>query len=100
MKESTTISWIFLAIALASQEKAASTKEISKIADGINHAIPTEKEIGVSISWLIKNDFIIKKESKYKLSKNGFINYHFASLKTTILVEIWRNLERQIKLKT
>jgi hypothetical protein len=97
MKESRIISWILLAIALVSQKQSADLKAISMLADGINHAVPTEKELQVAISWLLKNEQIEKEGSKYRLSKKGLINYNFASLKTNILLEIWNNLERQLK---
>ena len=96
MTEKRIISWIFLAIALASQKETVDLKGISMIADGINHAVPTEKEMRLSISWLLNNRLIEKIGAKYQLTKNGMIMYNFASLKTNILFEIWRNLERQI----
>lgn len=97
MKESEIVSWIFLAIGMAAQNEPASLKEISTIADGINHAVPTEKEIRISVSWLLQNEQIEKMGSKYRLTKQGLIIYNFASLKTNNLLEIWKNIERQIK---
>ncbi|HSC55414.1 MAG TPA: hypothetical protein VLC98_17425 [Phnomibacter sp.] len=96
MKESEIISWIFLALALASQKELADVKNISMIADGINHAIPTEKELRLSVSWLLKNNLIEKQDSKYRLTKEGLKHYNFASLKTNTLLEIWKNLEQQL----
>jgi hypothetical protein len=97
MKESEIISWIFLAISMAAQIEPASLKDISTIADGINHAVPTEKEIRLSISWLLTNEQIEKVGSKYRLTKKGLIHYNSASLKTNTLLEVWKNMERQIK---
>jgi hypothetical protein len=54
MKEEQVISWIFLAIAIASQNEPTDYKSISMVADGINHAVPTQKELKNSITWLIK----------------------------------------------
>jgi hypothetical protein len=97
MKETEIISWILLATALASQKQSADLKDISMLADGINHAVPTQKELQLSIPWLLKNELIEKEGSKYRLTKKGLINYNFASLKTNALLEIWKNLERQLK---
>jgi hypothetical protein len=45
MNEEQTISWIFLAIAIGSKNSSININGISQIADGINHAIPTHKEM-------------------------------------------------------
>ena len=47
-----TISWIFLSTVLASQKEPADYSSISSIADGINHSVPTDKEMQSSLSWL------------------------------------------------
>ena len=60
MKESKTISWIFLVTVMASQVEPAKFSDISQIADGINHAVPTHKELQSSIGWLVDNNLIIK----------------------------------------
>ncbi len=96
MTNKETISWIFLATALASQKQATNIKSIAEIADGINHAVPTEKELKTSLSWLIENDWIKKTTGKYSLTKKGIVNYNFASLKTNLLLNIWQNIERMI----
>jgi hypothetical protein len=44
----------FLAISLCSLTEPVDFKSISQIADGINHAVPTENEMQSSISWLKK----------------------------------------------
>ncbi|MBG6111888.1 hypothetical protein IWX84_002779 [Flavobacterium sp. CG_9.10] len=90
------VSWIFLAIAMASETTAANLTEISMIADGINHAIPTPRELQSSISWLIKNDLIIKQERRYHLSEKGKLEYENASENNKVLFNIWKNLEKNI----
>ena len=54
MTNEQTISLIFLAVALASQVTPTDFQGISLIADGINHAVPSHREMQSSISWLIK----------------------------------------------
>jgi hypothetical protein len=97
MKENQIISWIFLAIAMASKEESIDLKGICMIADGINHAVPTERELKLSISWLITNGLIEKAMKKYKLTKSGMIIYNSASLKTNIVFEILKNIEMLIE---
>ncbi len=98
MTDSKIISWIFLAVAIASSNEHADTKSISKIADGINHAVPTQNELRMAISWLLRAGQIKMQGKKYTLTKNGLINYQFASLNTNVVLNIWRNLERQLKI--
>jgi len=45
MDENTTISWILLSTALASEQQPANFESITQIADGINHAVPTHNEL-------------------------------------------------------
>ena len=51
-------SWILLSVAFASKSKPANIKEISGIADGINHAIPNHKELHDSLTWLINKEIV------------------------------------------
>ena len=75
---------------------ASDIKGIPIIADGINHAVPTQKELQMSIRFLTDKKLILQEGKKYKLTKNGMIHYNFASMKTNIILDIWKNLERQI----
>ncbi len=79
MTEEETISWIFLAVALATQTSPTDFVGISMIADGINHAVPTQKEMQVSISWLTKQGLISKLGNKYSLSETGKKEFEIAS---------------------
>ena len=96
MENPQTISWIFLAIALCSQTEPVDFKSISQIADGINHAVPTEKEMQSSISWLKKEKFIVKVGNKYSLSESGQQFYLKTVSETKGLLEMWRKLENEI----
>ena len=71
MNESTTISWIFLATAFASEQEPANFESILQIADGINHAVPTHKELQTSLDWLTKNGLVEKSGKKYQLTNSG-----------------------------
>ena len=97
MTNEQTVSWIFLAIALASQEKPTDINGISMIADGINHVVPTHKELQESISWLSRNELIIKHGNKYKLTSKGKEEYQMASENKNKLLEIWKNIEMKFK---
>jgi predicted transcriptional regulator len=93
-----TISWIFLSIALASESSPADSREISEIADGINHAVPSYNEIHDSISWLIKRNLILKIETTYSLSDLGHNIFRDTQAKTSkIILNIWQNLELELQ---
>ena len=78
---------------MASQIEPADFAGISSIADGINHAVPSHKELQTSISWLTNNGLIIKQGKKYQLTDKGKLEYESASKKTNLLLEIWKNIE-------
>lgn len=97
MNDEETFSWIFLAIATTAEQEAVNMGTISLVADGINHAVPTQKEIQRSISWLISEGLIEKANKKYKLSKLGKDEYFAASNNCNKMFGIWRNLEFNFK---
>ncbi len=97
MTEQQTVSWIFLAAAIASQAEPTDFKGISDIADGINHAVPTHKEIQTSITWLSEKELLSKLGKKYMLTPKGKTEYEKASEQTNTLLKIWGNLEEILK---
>ena len=97
MKESEVISWIFMATAMASETEPTDFNGISLIADGINHAIPTHKEIQLSISWLFDKGLVTKYGKKYTLTPEGKSEYKSATETTNTLLKIWKNLEEKLK---
>jgi hypothetical protein len=97
MLPSSTISWIFMATALASQNAPADVPSISSAADAINHAIPTGEELQMSFNWLQLRNLITRTEEKFSLTKEGIALYKLASKKTSVWMKIWTNLEQLLK---
>lgn len=93
-----TISWIFLATALSTSTKPTSINGISSVADGINHAIPTQKELQTSISWLKTQGLILNHGKNYELTAKGKIEYEKASKNSQILMSILKNIEMNFNL--
>lgn len=93
----TNISWIFLAIGIASEKESADYKSISQIADGINHAVPTDKEMQTSIKWLLQNDLILKNGKNYSLTDSGAKLYNDSKEHTKTLLKIWDNIKTKIQ---
>ena len=89
-----TTSWIFLSIALGSQESPITFSQISAIADGINHAVPNHKELQTSISWLKQENLITQTGKKYSISDFGKEIFKQAEKQKTIF-NIWKNLENE-----
>jgi len=91
------VSWIFLATALASQTGPADFSSIASIADGINHTVPTHKELQTSLSWLANHGLISKNNNKYTLTEKGKLDYEESSKNTSTLLKIWDNIETTLK---
>lgn len=79
MTEDQITSWIFLATAVASQVEPANFNSISEIADGINHAIPTDQELQSSLNWLTRNGLVTKTDRKYTLTEKGKMEFDVLS---------------------
>ncbi len=86
-------SWIFLAIGLASSKSPAKLNGIIGIADGINHAVPTHKELQKSFSWLLKRKLIQKEGKNYSLTAEGIILFKKASETSDTLFQNWNYLK-------
>ena len=98
MSESETISWIFLATAFASEQEPANFESISQIADGINHAVPTHKELQSSLGSLMKTGFVEKSSKKYQLTIVGTEVVDKAKSRTNnIILNIWDELTKEIE---
>ena len=98
MNENTVISWVFLSVAMASEQEPASFESISQIADGINHAVPTHKELQTSLGWLTKSGFVEKSVKKYQLTNPGTELIEKAQSRTNnIILNIWDELTKEIE---
>ena len=97
MNDTETISWIFLAIAFASEKEAASLNEISMIADGINHSIPTQKEMQLSIKWLLNNNLITKTNRKYSLTDKRLKTVNDSRMNEIATLNMWKKLDQLIQ---
>ena len=95
--ETLTISWIFLSVGLASQKLPATYREISMIADGINHAVPNHKEMQESITWLVNKEMILKTKNLYSLSESGEKLLNKARSNSENLIQMWKTIEKDIQ---
>ena len=89
MTPETINSWIFLAVAMASNESSVTLRDIIGVADGINHAIPTHKELQTAFGWLSKQGLISKEGKKYRLTEKGVALHREASAKSKRIFGVW-----------
>ena len=71
MTEAQTYSWIFYSTSAIAQKEAVKIREIESVADAINHAIPSQKEISSSIKWLQSKSLISREGKKVILTDEG-----------------------------
>lgn len=71
MTEAETYSWIFYAASAAANSDGVTLRDIEAVADGINHAIPTQKEMATSLSWAESKGLIERAGKKVFLTEVG-----------------------------
>lgn len=71
MTEAQTYAWIFYAVSAAANKDGLKIRDIEAVADGINHAIPTPKEIAASLSWAESKGLIERVGKKVFLTEAG-----------------------------
>jgi len=71
MTEAKTYAWIFLAASAGASTRAVVFREIEAVADGINHAVPTHKEMSASIRWAESKGLIQKVGKQIRLTDEG-----------------------------
>lgn len=93
MTPEATNSWIILAVAIASSKSLTTLSGIIEVADGINRAVPTHKELQNAFGWLSKQDLIFKENNKYQLAHKGLALHGEASAKSKRLLGVWDYLK-------
>ncbi len=69
MTDTQVFAWIFFSI----QEELSSLQQIIGNADAINHAIPSHRELQMSLGWLQRQGLIQRKKKQYCLTKPGLV---------------------------
>jgi hypothetical protein len=96
MSDNEIISWIFYAVSYAENSSALNMKKISEIADGINHAVPTQKEMTIALDWLMERGFVEKAKKSYTPTVAGRNLVNSARRKSNTTMGVWRALEAEI----
>ena len=80
---------------MASNESAVTLRDIIGVADGINHAIPTHKELQTAFGWLSKQGLISKEGKNYRLTEKGLALHREASAKSNRIFGVWDYLKER-----
>ena len=80
---------------MASSESLSTLNGIIGVADGINHAIPTHKELQNAFGWLSKQGLITKEGKKYQLTEKGLALHKEASAKSNRIFGVWDYLKER-----
>lgn len=91
-EDARTIAWIFYSVALATQREPANFNAISRIADGINHAVPTHQEMQKSLKWLCMNELVAKGATGYTLTEKGSVKIALARTAATTASDVMKLL--------
>ncbi|MFH6985784.1 hypothetical protein [Marinoscillum luteum] len=98
MTDSQVIAWIFFSTSLASEHEPVNFESISQVADGVNHAVPTHKELQTSLSWLTNHRLVEQTGKKYSLTNEGTELIEEAKSRTNnIILNIWDELTKEIE---
>jgi len=91
MQEEQTHAWIFLSVT----EEPSKLDEVIGMADAINHAIPTQKELQNSLGWLKGNGYISKSGKAYRYSEKGKALREKISKKKGSILKAWEAVEKE-----
>jgi hypothetical protein len=97
MNHAETVSWIFYAVAKATGSGPADYRGISLIADGINHAVPTHKELQSSLAWLSNAGLVSKSSEGYFLTLSGKALFEESRNKFDTIMKVWGSLALAIE---
>jgi hypothetical protein len=86
MTEAQTHAWLFLSV----PNEPAPLQDVIAAADGINHAIPAERELQVSLGWLQAQGLVRKEGRRYSLTPAGAALRAACSAKT--MMKTWETV--------
>jgi len=91
-----TSAWIFLATAYAAGTGGAGVGEISRVADGINHAVPTHRELQFSFKALLERGLLSKTGARYSLTGEGRRLLEGARAQSDTVLGVWEALSGEL----
>ena len=93
MTDAETFSWILLSI----HGHGSTRRQISEMADAINHAIPTDSEMETSLRWLQKRGLVREDGSRFVLTDTGAALIARFSSATHPIMQTWHAVSDAIQ---
>ena len=91
MTNSQIYTWIFLSLS----EEPSSVREITDVADGVNHAVPTQEELRSAFQWLSARGLSKQDGTKYSFTQEGAILRKKCVGPKMTIRESWASVEKQ-----
>jgi hypothetical protein len=88
-----THAWILLCVS----EKGSTLERIIAVADAINHAIPTHKELQTSLGWLLSRGMVYRRERQFALTDAGSKLLAAARRPGRSLYETWDEVSAKLQ---
>jgi len=63
--------WIFLSAGTGGDPTPVTFRSVLGVADGINHAVPTHKELQTAFKWLTSHGFMKKVGKGFTITEDG-----------------------------
>jgi len=95
--DSRTIAWILYAVDLAAGKAPASLTDISSAADAINHAVPTHREMSLSLRWLQAHGLVESHGKFHALTESGHALVGQARGKESPVSGVWSRLASSVE---
>ena len=92
MSDAETYSWILLCVS----EQGSTRRQISEMADYINHAIPTHHEMEVSLRWLQERGLVSGDGSRFALTNAGAAILSRLRSCTRPIMQAWHAVEHEL----
>jgi len=92
MDEPRTYAWIFYAVEMASGREPADYAAISEMADGINHAVPSHRELQASLAWLREAGLVAQYGRRYAVTPLGIALVAQCREGCTTIPQVWRRI--------
>ena len=85
--------WILLSVS----EQGSTRRQISEMADAINHAIPTHQELQASFRWLQERGLIRADGSQFILTDTGAALIAGIRSPTRPIMQTWHAVEHELE---
>jgi hypothetical protein len=93
MTDAQIFSWILLSV----HEHGSTRRQISEMADGINHAVPTHREMETSLRWLQERGFVREDGNRFMLTDTGSALIARFSSATRPILQTWHAVSDAIQ---